>query len=215
MLTHSSCVFEAALCCLSYHLADRRIDRQTNRQAGRWVAQCAAKFEAPWLSGKKKAFGPRVCTCVCQCPSYLCLWPRTSTCGVVSRGVMNCVTGGKMAANQPGQERYNGAGSALCGHLITNRMKKSPVILRGPCCSGPPCDRDRWPMLIPALPFLLRGDLRFVLSRMDSFYHFKTSVIIFLGVNVTRRGQGDYLVGKIVFARSLLVLFEKSDLFMT
>lgn len=94
-------------------------------------------------------------------------------------------------------------------------MKKSPVILSSPRCTGPLGDRDRRPMLMPALPILLREDLRFALSRMDSFYHFKTSVIIFLGVNVTRRGQGDYLVGKIVFARTLLVLFEKSDLFMT
>ena len=53
-----------------------------------------------------------------------------------------------------------------------------------------------------------RGErIHFTASSRPAFHFFR--------VDVTGKGQGDYLVGKIVFAGTLLVLFEKSDLFMT
>lgn len=116
--------------------------------------------------------------------------------GVTSGKVMNCVASGEMAANQAGQRRYKWGRLSTLWTPNYTQNEKVAVVQSCPRCSGPLCDRDHRPMLMPALPFLLREDLRFALSRTDSFYHFKTRVIIFLGVNVTRRGQGDYLVGK-------------------
>lgn len=53
----------------------------------------------------------------------------------------------------------------------------------------------------------LQEQTHFTVSSGPAFHFFR--------VDVTGKGQGDYLVGKIVFAGTLLVLFEKSDLFMT
>lgn len=53
----------------------------------------------------------------------------------------------------------------------------------------------------------LQEQTHFTASSRPAFHFFR--------VDVTGKGQGDYLVGKIVFAGTLLVLFEKSDLFMT
>ena len=61
----------------------------------------------------------------------------------------------------------------------------------------------------------LRWRQRFTFKNRLVLLFLQDQPFIFFRVDVTGKGQGDYLVGKIVFAGSLLVLFQKSDLFMT
>lgn len=167
---------------LSYHLADRQVGKQTDRQAGREMSHCEDEHcvgQFGHVAERARQLQPLMCAQVCGWVSYLCLLPRTSTCGVTSGKVMNWAASGEMAANQAWQRRHKwGRLSALWTPNYKQnekvpRRSELPSLLRFPVWPWPPTPADASsPFPSERRPETCLIKNRLILSFQDQRYYF-------------------------------------------